>query len=347
MNCRKLLLGAALWLACGTFNTAAAQSAATIPEDYAAREVKADFAADGPKLLFSDSPEMVYQTGILYRDKVQGAVRIFFHHVNAMNSDKKLALLLHNADQLRPVHYTIKRRGVSLPDYNYMNAGKKAERDYFAEKQQQEQGALGFGRSCELLGGRGVVLSPNEIVTGTIDLELTRPAQISVLLCEPQTDLEIFNDSAAVLPMDEHPLRGTFAASDWHYTLQEPVRRDSMPYKLKLAGADEGYAKGVDATTGLAAENYGNYGVVYQVDFTVAGDKPVNLLLNPIGGAFAGYGVLQSAKERRLLPLPDYDLCVGERLEDAVDLGRLKPGAYSFIWSPPGASNLPVELIWR
>lgn len=347
MNCRKLLLGAALWLGCGVFNTAAAQSAVTIPEDYSAREVKTDFTASGPKLLFSDSPEMVYQTGILYRDKVQGAVRIFFHHVNAMNSSKKLALLVRNEDQLRPVGYTIKLRGVSQPDYNYMNAGKKAERDYFAEEQRQEQGALGFGRSCELLGGSGVVLPPDELVTGMIDLELTRPAQISVLLCEPQTDLEIFNDSAAILPMDEHPLRGSFAGGDWHYTLKNPVQRDGTPCKLKLAGADEGYAKGVDATTGLAAENYGNYGVVYQVDFTVAGDKPVNLVLNPIGGAFAGYGVLQSEQGRTLLALPDYDLCVGERFEDAVDLGRLKPGAYSFIWSPPGASNLPVELIWR
>ncbi|MDO4922103.1 MAG: copper amine oxidase [Phascolarctobacterium sp.] len=347
MNCRNLLLGAALWLACGVFNTVAAQSAVTIPEDYAAREVKADFVANGPRLLFSDSPEMVYQTGILYRDKVQGAVRIFFHHVNAMNSPKKLALLLRNEDQLRPVAYTVKRRGVSQPDYNYMNAGKKAELDYFTEEQRQEGGRLGFGSSCELLGGSGVVLSPDEIVTGMIDLELTRPAQISVLLCEPQTDLEIFNDSAAILPMDEHPLRGSFAGGDWHYTLKNPVQRDGTPYKLKLAGADAGYAKGVDATTGLAAENYGNYGVVYQVNFTVAGDKPVSLVLNPIGGAFAGYGVLQSEKGRRLLALPDYALCFGERLEDAVDLGRLKPGNYSFIWSPPGASNLPVELIWR
>lgn len=346
MKFKKLLLAA--FLSCGAFATAAAQTAVEIPEDYAAAEVKTAFNADGPKLLFSDSPEMVYQTGILYRDTVQGAVRIFFHHVNATSGDKKLAVLLRNADQLRPVHYTVKRKGVSQPDYNYMNAGKKAERDYFDEaQQQQERGALGFGVSRELLSGCGALLPVNELLTGMLDLELERPAQISVLLCEPQTDVEIFDESAPVLPMDEHPLRGTFANSDWHYTLKKPVQRGKAPYRLKLAGAEEGYAKGVDATTGLAAENYGNYGVVYQVDFTVAGDKPVNLLLNPLGGAFAGYGVLQSAHGRMLLALPDYDLCVGERFEEAVNLGRLQPGAYSFIWSPPGASNLPVELIWR
>ena len=34
--------------------------------------------AEGPKLLFSDSPEMVYETGILYRDTLQGEGRLFF-----------------------------------------------------------------------------------------------------------------------------------------------------------------------------------------------------------------------------------------------------------------------------
>lgn len=347
MKWSKYLWAAAALLACGLADTAAAQTAVTIPADYETREVQAAFSADGPTLLFSDSPEMVYQTGVLYRDTAQGAVRIFFHHVNAMGSAKKLAVLLHNEKQLRPVRYTIKRQGISRPDYNYMNAGKKVELAYFTEEQQQEQGSLGFGSSRELLSGRGIVAPPNEIVTGMIDLELERPAQISVLLCEPQTDIELFNESAPVLPMDEHPLRGTFSKSDWHYSLSKPLQRAEQPYKLKLAGSDEGYARGVDATTGLAAENYGNYGVVYQVDFTVGGEQPVSLVFNPIGGAFAGYGVLQSAQGRRLLALPDYDLCLGERIEEAVELARLEPGAYSFIWSPPGASNLPVELIWR
>ena len=59
------------------------------------------------------------------------------------------------------------------------------------------------------------------------------------------------------------------------------------------------------------------------------------------------YGVLEHEGERELVALPDYDLCLGETIEEAVELGKLKNGQYSFIWSPPGASNLPIELIWR
>ena len=62
---------------------------------------------------------------------------------------------------------------------------------------------------------------------------------------------------------------------------------------------------------------------------------------------FAGYGVLEHEGERELVALPEYDLCLGETIEEAVELGKLKNGQYSFIWSPPGASNLPIELIWR
>ena len=324
------------------------QTPLTIPEDYVAESMKTSFKTSGPTLLFSDSPEMVYHNGILYRDTVQGKVRLFFHHVNAVEGTKKLAIVLKSA-QMRPLRYKIGRQGVDGPGYNYMAVGKESQRKYFALDKEQElkSGSLGFGRSVELLSGHGLLLDTNQLATGTIDLELDRPAQISFLMCEPQSDIELFNDNASIQPMDEHPLRGTFAKSDWEYTLKKPINGEK-PVKLKLAGSDgDGYIKGVDATTGLAAENYGNYGVMYKVNFTVESQRPVSFIVNPIGGYFAGYGVLEHEGERELVALPEYDLCLGETIEEAVKLGKLKNGQYSFIWSPPGASNLPIELIWR
>ena len=319
----------------------------SIPEDYPAETVQARLVTSGPTLLFSDSPEMVYHNGILYRDTVQGKVRLFYHHVNAVPGTKKLAIVLKN-DKMRPVNYKILQQGIAGPGYNYMAVGKESQHKYFAPKgQRQTSGSLGFGHSVELLNGRGVLLDTNQLSTGTIDIELDRPGQISVFMCEPQADLELFNDSAMVQPMDEHPLRGTFAKSNWEYTLKKPLLGEK-PVKLKLAGSDgEGYIKGVDATTGLPAENYGHYGVSYKVNFTVDGKRPVSFIVNPIGGYFAGYGILVHKGKQQLVPLPDYDLCFGETIEEAVELGKLKNGQYSFIWSPPGASNLPIELIWQ
>lgn len=318
----------------------------SIPEDYKAEVAATKFKASGPALLFSDSPEMVYHNGILYRDVVQSRVRLFFHHVNAVSGLKKLGIILKN-DKMRPVHYRIVQQGIAGPGYNYMEVGKESQRLYFMDDGNQYAAAsLGFGRSVELLSGQGTLLPQNTLLTGTLDLELDGPAQLSVIMCEPKTDLVLFNDNASIEPMDEHPLRGTFSKSDWEYTIKKPLD-GKRPVKLKLASSEQGYSKGVDATTGLAAENYGNYGIVYKVNFTVASERSLSFILNPIGGYFAGYGILQGEGEQRLIALPKYDLCLGETIEEAVELGRLKQGRYSFIWSPPGASNLPIELIWR
>ncbi len=68
------------------------------------QELRAKVKAEGPKLLFSDSPEMVYETGILYRDTLQGEGRLFFHHVNGTSKLKKLAIIVKN-NGLRPVNF--------------------------------------------------------------------------------------------------------------------------------------------------------------------------------------------------------------------------------------------------
>lgn len=349
MLMKRVLQMLAAGCLCLSVSAAAAQKPVVIPMDYAYKEIQADFSASGPTLLFSDSPEMVYSNGILYRDRVQGDVRIFLHHVNAVAAPKKLAIVLHNDKELRPVEYQVSRRGVGTVSYNYLLDGKLAEQEYFAPQQQEQAGTLGFGRTVELLSGRGVVLNPNKLLTGIIDLHFSRPAEVSVLMCEPQSDIELFNEDGQILPMDEHPLRGTFAKSDWQYTLKRPVQNLREPLMLKLAGAEEGYAKGVDATTGLPAENYGNYGIVYRVNFAVGGNEPVSLIFNPIGGLFAGQGILENKTtgERQNINLPGSATAFGETMEEAEEVAVLSAGEYSFIWSPPGAGNLPVRLFWR
>lgn len=344
MNSLKEFVSVALCLL-GLSATALAQEKVAVPTGY--KEAKAELKTGGPVLLFSDSPEMVYNNGILYRDVVQGHVRLFFHHVNGVSEDRRLAVVVKNPSQLRSVAYNITRSGIADGTYNYMAGGKNALKSYFGQKQKLGGGVLYGDTSKELLGdGRGVILSENMLLTGIIDMEFSREAQVSVLMLHPKADIELADSDGKILPMDEHPLRGTFKSGDWYYTLKKPVKA-SDTYMLYLAGS-ENYAKGIDKTTGLAAENYGNYGVVYHVRFKVKGDKPVSFMLNPIGGYFAGYGVLRNVTtgQEMLLALPEETESLGETIEDAVELAQLQAGEYDFVWTPPGASNLPVRLFW-
>lgn len=317
-----------------------------LPEDAVDVTANAKLSTSGPTLIFSDSPEMVYNKGILYRDTLEGDVRIFFHHVNAMQGNKKLAILLKN-NSMRPAEYTVTRRGIGDSSWYYMQDGKDSQKEYFGGEQSTEKGKLGFSRTKELLTGRGFILQPDKLLTGTIDLHLDKPMEISVLMCEPMNDLELFNNDGPVLPMDEHPLRGTFKEADWQYKLA-PLNMDKdKTYMLELASAGQGFIRGVDATTGKDAEDYGNYGVIYTVDFELAAERGVRFSMNPLGGLFAGYGVLEHNGEQQLLALPEGRVAFGDNYDDMLELGMLAAGKYRFIWSPPGASNLPIRLYWE
>ncbi len=326
--------------------SAAGQLAAP-PEVYQEIEIKP--VQSGPVLQFSDSPEMVYGTGILYRDWIKDRARIFFHHVNATSTPKKLAVVLKNSKSMRPVKYRITRQGVAGRSVDYLRDGKEAERLYFDDASQKgEEGSVGFSRSAEVLSGRGEVLRSDKLLTGIVDIEVDRPVQVSVLMCDPRQDIEYFNDTAPVEPMDEHPLRGTFTGADWNYKVPVVLDSDSRkPYMLEQASSGQGFIIGVDSTTGKMAENYGNYGIIYNIDFTVAGSRPMQFIFNPIGGPFAGYGVLEGNGRRQLIAMPQNRVDIGYYVNDAIVLAELEPGDYRFTWSPPGASNLPVRFFWR
>lgn len=315
-----------------------------LPENYT--EVAAQKTASGSTLIFSDSPEMVYKNGVLYRDTVSGDVRIFFHHVNAMDTNKKLAVVLTN-EQMRPVKYSVANNSIGNAGWHYLKVGKETQQKYFSGTHSKNEGSLGFGNNAELLTGKGYVLEPAQLLVGTIDLHTDKPVQVSVIMCDEKNNIDLYKEYAPVQPMDEHPLRGTFEDADWNYTVTAPLNTDSgKVYMLELASEKQGFARGKDGTTGLEAVNYGNYGVVYSVNFTITGTKPAAMYLNPLGGLFAGYGVLKKAGEAKLIPLPHDKVAIGDSYDDLLKLGDLQPGAYSFIWSPPGASNLPVRLYW-
>ena len=248
---------------------------------------------------------------------------------------------------MRPVKYSVANNSIGNAGWHYLKVGKETQQKYFSGVHNTTEGSLGFGKNAELLTGKGYVLEPAQLLVGTIDLHTDKPVQVSVIMCDEKTDLDLYNEYAPVQPMDEHPLRGTFDDADWNYTVSAPLNTDNNNvYMLELASEEQGFARGKDGTTGKDAVNYGNYGIVYSVNFTISGNKPAAMYLNPLGGLFAGYGVLKKAGEEKILPLPQDKVAIGDSYDDLLKLGVLEPGTYSFIWSPPGASNLPVRLYW-
>lgn len=376
----------------GVFSPAHAEAGyRKVPERY--KDVDAKILQSGPTLLFSDSPEMVYENGILYRDIVEGEGRVFFHHVNGTKNTRKLAILMRPAHKLATVTWGC--RGIGDPDREYYISARKGQTRYFSnyrelwkkarkselkdkknKRQKNNKGnsglpdysfyrkvpdlpltVLGQGEYMEVLSQScnmnhaGTRLKPEQLLTGMFDFQARHPVEITVMMCNPEDDIERFSREAAVLPMDEHPLRGTYQNADLTYIVKKPIQMKwYQSNALCMAESEDAYfLKGTDRMTGKPTQNHGNYGVVYHLVYSVAGEHPIELGINPWGGEFYGAGLMISEDRAEVLNIPGkhFYFGKGDELDDVFihspDHKRIDA---EFIWSPPGASNLPIRAFW-
>ena len=323
----------------------------------------------GGTLLFSDSPESVAQDGILYSDRVSGDVRILFYHLNSTGQPKKVAVVLENiSDELNEVKIT--RGGMSDPDDDYLSVGKATQTEYFNNHLDYSIHLL--KGSCRLLQPRmdQVVLQPGELVYGVYDFTASHPVRVSVIMYPTWESPLAFLHYATILPKDEQRLRGTFHGMNRRLSSSksyDPARDGIVYFPIGDNNRDR-YLYGTDATDGSRVVNYGNYGVLYEIQIPIKGTQKMKCYLSPLGGLYAGaMTVQQNGGRPSLLLTPRGRVYFGDRkspefpqaeeLEkkgmsllteytELADLGTYRSNTkLSFEYSPPGASNLPVNII--
>lgn len=297
----------------------------------------------GGTLLFSDSPEMVPDYGVLYQDRVSGPVRLFFHHANGMRQLCRIAVRLENEGPAAAEVWVL-RQGIAGPSKEYLAVGKAVQAEYFAE-QTLRRIMLPPGGTAELLPDGPVSLAPDELVNGMLDLDVVGTVRVRVLSVPQREAVTSFARSAKVLPKDAQRLRGTFTASDRMVLAEEVYDAEQGERSFLLAdGMADPFAKGIDATDGEVVENYGNYGVVYRV---FVPQEKGGLWLRPQGGEYAGVGALRQADGTYIaVATPQGRLFFGGgSLTDQERVRQHPASAQWFFFSPPGASNLPVRLV--
>ncbi len=298
----------------------------------------------GGKLLLSDSPEMADGDGILYQDRVAGNARLFFHHVNATTAPKRLVVLAESTGPAATV--TVHQQGVGGPGYDWMAVGKAAQIAYLAGDDLR-QADVPAGGAATLYDA---AFKPNMLINGIIDFIADAPVTVRVMLVPAGEDARSFARRAKVLPPDQQKLRGTFDGKD---RMLVPMKvynpQADGPVALTLAdNALDRYLEGIDATTGEKVVNYGNYGVVYKLFLPSAGQGKTAYYLNPRGGDYAG---AMGVKYRHVIapPVPTPDGRTGfgyNKLTDFAPVGTfVNDESLWLVFSPPGASNLPVKLV--
>lgn len=304
----------------------------------------------GGTLLLSDSPEMVMNSGILYKDKVEGKVRLFFYHVNSAPKPKMMEVLLENNGSVA-AHIHVTKWSLGRSGYDWLAVGKETLTNYLAGQEGYELTIPpGEVRPLSIAISTRAVL-PKMLSHGIFDFVTDHAVTVTVLMVPMFENSVEFSKSARILPADEWHLRGTFEGAD---RLISPVAiyDSTSDGAMGVTLADnqiDAYLMGIDATDGTNVINYGNYGVVYQVVIPSKKGGKIDYYLAPLGGYYAGaIGISHLNLKSTPLPTPMGKKYFGNSVGDFSFLGTYDSGEpLSFIFSPPGASNLPVKIIIR
>ena len=344
-----------------TFTASAAQN---ISKSTIMHRLPVDVTDTGGTLIFSDSPEYVRKNGILYADTVKGAARILFYHLNDTGVKKKLAIIVENVYPVKN-KIEITRGGFALPDDNFLSVGKATQtlymQDDFHDTITLEKGERGLFQA-EM---NNVTIEPQHLIYGVYDFTAEKPVKISVMMYPYNVDPLKFFDSAKILPKDEHKLRGTFKRMNRNFRLRKEYNpeTDGICYVTIGDNKTDFFKKGIDATDGEEVVNYGNYGINYILEFRMKSET--RFVICPLGGYYAGAirfhyngstGIIQTPNnklyfgEKRWFELPSLKKLriEGKPIFDSQlevsDIG-IYDGNVKFEYSPPGASNLPVNII--
>ena len=323
------------------------------------------FSSDsGGTLIFSDSPEYVRRNGILYTDTVSGEARILFYHLNDTGIRKRFAIIFENTSKAKTV-VNITRGGMSAPNRNYFSVGKIAQTMYMENDFNDRIELDSYERKLYQPYGNFFLLNPGQLIHGVCDFVSNNPVKVFLMMYPENADPLQFLNYAEILPKDEFKLRGTFKQMNRTLTLKKTYdgSRDGLGYILIGDNINDRFKRGIDATDGSEVVNYGNYGINYTLNFRTK--FLTRFCLSPLGGHYAGALRYNYYGDSGVIQTPDKRLYFGDRTppeNPAVALARIEGisiltegtelselgnyrGQVSFEYSPPGASNLPINIV--
>lgn len=246
----------------------------------------------GAKLLMSNSPETVMDKGILYKDSVQGAGRVLYHHKNMFanqTENKRLVIIMENKNEF-PMTVTKRRQGTRGPAGDILYTGAQVLQDFLDKDFYQDQVLLP-GEKKYLFDSGTRRWNRGDTVSGLIEFYSNEEVHITVAMIGESNQIDDV-DMLPILEKDGVHTRGSFENADRYYNL---TLDNDQPYKLMLglpANDMEDWLEGYDALTGEKVLNKGNYGMMYWLRLNVKEDTGVlfNVRSNIYKGAIAYTG---------------------------------------------------------
>jgi hypothetical protein len=284
-------------------------------------------------LLVSDCPEEIREPGILYQDMVNGKSRLYAHHIN-MSGQSVTFMVYATNPSTQPVTITTTNEGEVWPSIYANLIGSEATVDFLVKKDMKKEMVIPPGKTYTyvqmptFLPGQGANVIYDVETDGPI--RFTFAAQLTNAMVPPSKLKPI---------MSTDFIRGTFPSADvsWNADLGRSLEK---PVKLSIGNvASDTFLTGIDALTKQPSENFGNWGVVY--DIHLKNPPKMAIMFMAKGGYFKG--PVKVNEEIVLVPQSG----VLTAFDGVILLGRTtgKEASLDLEFSPPGGSNLPVDII--
>ena len=232
-------------------------------------------------LIMSNSPETVNESGILYRDTTTGIGRIIVHHVNNTPYAKKFMIVASNPSE-QNVSLSISNNAIKGPSKHTLPLGQQAVSQYLTGTPTKSYDIKPGQMTCVYDSSKVKSWKKGEVVTGTLDFDSTGEVTWQIIMMDENSNVENIS-KLKTLDRDVHD-RGTFNVIERQYVLD--LNDASEPLKLVLGKEKEEWLQGIDAITGEASRDGGNYGVPIKI--VIKNNEDMGVIANARGGYIQG-----------------------------------------------------------
>ncbi|GGK27038.1 hypothetical protein GCM10008955_21030 [Deinococcus malanensis] len=287
-------------------------------------------------LLFSDSPEVPSQSGVLYQDSLSGRARLLAYHMNGLGRPARLYILARNLES-REVEVRTERQGETAPTRIEGLLGQVTLLEYFASTGGATL-SLAPGQSAAVYASP--TLNPGSGVNIMQDIDASGRVELTFLMLEaslPPT-AQVAQQLPYLQPDGRH-VRGTFPGA----VRSLRVNLGALPTRIVIGdGQVDPAVIGVDALTRQPVRLAGNYGVLY--DLEVNGASGTAVALSPRGGLYRGAMNVQDGPFNQTIKLPRQGNAL--QPEHPVLLWRAQSDRLKIDFVPSSGSNLPISLVF-
>jgi len=325
----------------------------------------------GPQYLISDDPEYIrIAEAIAMQEQIQpGTVRLYIYNVNGVKEpqkmDRKITAVIKNTGDA-PMHLRMLKYSSQDPSINYYKIGKEGLADYFASEGNSEILTVEPGQIIPIDQKlEENIVTYDQLVHGFYEFVTDQPGEVSIIQTAPSTPgPQALAQIEEVLPPKSHSGagRGIFGVSNYEVKNKEVIDTKNGPTQLILAdGEMDPWVLGKESSTGQQATLAGNYGIMYEIELKWKSTDGKGLALviwnsrsadNTWCGGMAATMIVSKGKFPEGIQLLPKEELITKKAPEVIlvqifePTGDGKVQTLNLTYSPPGASCLPIPLIF-